>query len=289
MTKLLKAGLFRLKKDISFWLFVFLTIVIALFRIYRSSPDVTLNNVLYDYILYIGFLIAIFVSLFVGKEHSEKIIRNKIIVGHNRTSIYISKLIISICVSILCEVIYMAVMLIASNFIYKDFQMQASQLIMIMLNILLIIIVYCSIFNFITMITSEITIAVVINIIIFFTMFVAEMVVSQTASATKYIINSSYDINGVETIISKELNPNYPGDDKVKLAKTIELILPTGQAQSLLSSAFTDPDVIKHRIYTKEEVEEKVQDLYKMPIYSLILIGVINAIGIYAFSIKELK
>ena len=99
MYKLLKAGWFRLKKDTIFFLFMFLSILIAIFTLikYKTSWGyVILDEIMNEFITYIGLFIAIFVSIFVGKEHSEGIIRNKIIAGHSRMSIYLSNLIIKI-------------------------------------------------------------------------------------------------------------------------------------------------------------------------------------------------
>ena len=82
MHKLLIAGFFRLRKDVIFWLFIFLTIGITIFTLTNNSPsdgDV-LDKFVNDFVIYIGIFIAIFVSIFVGKEYSEGIIRNKIIV-----------------------------------------------------------------------------------------------------------------------------------------------------------------------------------------------------------------
>ena len=288
MIKLLRAGFFRLKKEIMFWLFIIVTIAVAGIRILTTVHYEPLDKFLYDYIIYIGLFIAMFVSVFVGKEHSEGIIRNKIIVGHNRISIYISKLIISIVVSLLCEFIYIAIMYLIGSKIYKPLQMTISQLSIIILNAVLIIITYCSIFNLISMICSEITISVVMCVIIFVIMFVAEMIIGKTANEPKYITSSSWD-NGVRTIISQELNPNYPGDDIVNLAKKIYLLLPQGQAQLITNSKLTDSDEIKEQLYTKEEIEEYIKTIYQMPIYSLIVIGVVNIGGLYLFSKKELK
>ena len=288
MIKLLRADFFRLKKEIMFWLFIIVTILVAGIRILTSAHYELLDKFLYDYIIYIGLFIAMFVSVFVGKEHSEGIIRNKIIVGHNRISIYISKLIISIVVSLLCEFIYIAIMYLIGSKIYKPLQMTISQLSIIILNAVLIIITYCSIFNLISMICSEVTISVVMSVIIFVIMFVAEMIIGKTANEPKYITSSSWD-NGVRTIISQELDPNYPGDDIVNLAKTIELLLPQGQAQLITNSKLTDSDEIKEQLYTKEEIEEYIKTIYQMPIYSLIVIGVVNIGGLYLFSKKELK
>ena len=82
MRKLLKAGFFRLKKDLIFWLFIFLTIGIRVYTLCYSTTleRVRLDTLINKFIQYIGIFIAIFVSIFVGKEHSEGIIRNKIIV-----------------------------------------------------------------------------------------------------------------------------------------------------------------------------------------------------------------
>ena len=293
MIKLLRAGIFRLKKEIMFWLFIIVTILIAGIRILRTTHNILLNQVLYDYIIYIGLFIAMFVSIFVGKEHSEGIIRNKIIVGHSRVSIYLSKLIISILVSLLCEFIYIAIMILIGSHIFEKFEMPISQLSMIMLNVVLIIAVYCSIFNLISMICSEITISVITCVVIFITMFIAQALLGETASIPKYITHSSFDSNGVKSIISQELNPNYPGDDVVKFAETIYLLLPPGQATELTSSEFVESMEIREKLYTKEELVEKLakktENLHKISIYSLILISIINVGGLCLFSKKELK
>lgn len=271
MYKLLRAGFFRLRKDIIFWLFLFLTIGTAGLTIlkYNSSwSEVVLDKVANNFVMYIGLFIAIFVSIFVGKEYSEGIIRNKLIVGHSRMSIYLSKLIICVSASILCELIYIAVVLLIGTPLFGKIQMSLSQFLMSIVDTCLVIIAYCSIFNFITMICSEVTVSTTISILIFIIMFIAEASLGYIANASKYITNSYWE-NGVEQIISQEPDPNYPGDEKVKLAKTIYLFIPQGQA-SKISNIDTEL-------------------LYKMPIYSIILISIINISGIYLFSRKELK
>ena len=83
MYKLLKAGLFRLRREMSFWLFIFLSFGIAIFILFKGFAtynEVMIEKLINEFTLYIGIFIAIFVSMFVGKEHSEGIIRNKIIV-----------------------------------------------------------------------------------------------------------------------------------------------------------------------------------------------------------------
>ena len=263
MYKLLNAGFFRLKKDTIFWLFTFLTIGTAgiiIFKYYSSNAQVILDKIMNEFIMYIGLFISIFISIFVGKEYSEGIIRNKIIVGCSRISIYLSKLVITICASILCELFYIIIILLVGLPLFGKLQMPLSQLAISIINTFLIIIVYCSVFNFITMVCSEITVSI--------GMFIIEAYFGYIANFPKYVTHSYWE-NGIEYISSKEPNPSYPGDQKVKLAKTIDLLIPQGQANEISNM--------------------DVESLYQMPIYSISLIIITNLIGVYLFSRKEFK
>lgn len=271
MYKLLKAGFFRLKKDVIFWLFIFLTIGITIFTLTNYSPldgDI-LDDFINEFVMYIGIFIAIFVSIFVGKEYSEGIIRNKIIVGHSRVSIYFSNLLLSIITSVLCEFIFLAIILLVGIPIYGNLRMPLSDFFMSLLNVVLVIISFCSIFNFIAMICSEITVSTTICILLFIAMFIAQGSFALTANSNKYIEHTFIDENGNRYIISQEPDPNYPGDNVVKAARIIYLSIPQGQANEL-----ADADT---------------EYLYQMPIYSITLICIINIVGVYIFSKKELK
>ena len=270
MIKLLKVGFFRLKKDVIFWLFIFLTIGMAGFTLFRylSNEGVYLDKILNEFIMYIGLFIAIFVSIFVGKEYGQGIIRNKIIVGHSRISIFLSNLIISIVVSLLCELIYLIIVFLIGIPLFGQMQMSFSQFAIVLLNTALVIISFCSIYNFITMICSEITISISICIILFVAMFVAQAALGFTANSRKYIEHAFWD-NGNKYIISQEPDPNYPGDEKVKQARTLYLSIPQGQAMKIGGNDLT---------YSAQ-----------MAISSIILIGVVNIVGVCIFSKKELK
>ncbi len=271
MSKLLNADFFRLRKNIIFWLFIFLTIGasgIILLKYYFSENVVVLDKVINEFIVYIGLLIAIFISLFVGQEYSEGNIKNKIVVGHKRKSIYLSNLIVCVTASILCEIAYIITTSLIGTVLFGNFQMPLTDLVMSILDTFLIIIVYCSIFNFITMICSEITISITVNILLFITIFIVVAALGYVANSPEYLTNSYWE-DGVETIISQEPNPNYPGDLKVNFAKAIYLLIPQGQANDIANL--------------------NMEYIYQMPFYSIILSFTINIIGVYIFSKKELK
>lgn len=270
MIRLLKAGLFRLKKEVLFWIFIFLTIGLAGYGLIKCSSveSVSFDNVVNEFIMYIGLFIAIFVSIFVGKEQSQGIIRNKIIVGHSRLSIFVSNLIISIAVSILCEAIYLVIVISLGTYLFGQLQIQLSQLLLIMLDTMLIIISFCSIFNFVAMICSDITVSTTICMVLFIAMFIAQAALSLTAFSTKYLTNTTFDENG-DIITTQEPDPNYPGDEKVKQARILYLLIPQGQAM--------------------EVGNNDIELLSQMPIYSIFLISIVNFLGIYIFYKKDLK
>ena len=187
-----------------------------------------------------------------------------------------SKLIICITTSILCELIYMLIVLIGGKILNIETKITLKELIICIIDTLLIIILYCSVFNFVSMIFSEATISTIIDVIIFIFFFVMEMYVGSIAYEPKYFEEKFFDADGNETVISQYPNPNYPGDDKVEFAKTVELLIPVGQASMIFNASDEHNN-------TDEGI------LYKILLYSAIEICIINVAGIYIFSKKEIK
>ena len=288
MYKLLNASFYRLRKNKIFLGLVILTIIIATFMLiseyldkvkYSSVFGISSNTtdiLLMKFINIIGFFIAIFTSLFVGAEYSDGTIRNKIVAGHSRKNIYLSNLIVSILVGIFLELIYLIIVLIVSIPIFGLVQMSFLQLVVILLDIIMIIIVYSSIFNFIALICSNITISTVSSLLLILIMFVIDMLLSPTANSTEYIQkNIVMDEQGNVTYEVVK-NEDYPGKLVQTICKTISNFNPVSQAIEISGNKI-------------EMNEEDFNNLKRYPLYSLGLIIIITAIGIYLFNIKELK
>ena len=147
--------------------------------------------------------------------------------------------------------------------------MPLDEFLMSIFNVILIIVSFCSIFNFIAMLCSEITISTTICIILFIAMFIMQGAFSVTANSSQYINQTFVDEYGNTEIVSQTLDPNYPGEEKVKFARAIYLLIPQGQAMEIGTG--------------------DVDYLYVMPFYSIGLIFCFNALGVFIFSRKELK
>ena len=147
--------------------------------------------------------------------------------------------------------------------------MPLSQFLIVILNEFLIMIAFCTIYNFIAMLFSEITISTTICILIFIAMYITSSSLSLVISNKPYVDNIYFGENGEGHIISQTINPNYPGEQKIKIAKTIYYFMPQGQAEEIQNG--------------------KTEYLSKLPFYSITLIGMVNLVGIYLFTKKELK
>lgn len=281
MIRLLHANFYRLKKNKVFIGIIIITIIasfVMVFDTYQGNIanekyNMTKTPIDRTYIIYINiisFLIAIFVSIFVGTDYSDGTIRNKIIVGHSRKNIYLSNLIISIVVGLVLEIIHLTIVTIIGMPLIGKIQMNVLDFLYIILNMILLIIVFSSIFNFISMLCSNVTLSTVGSLLLILIMYVFCMSISVVANSTKELKIQDFDENG--NLITQYIeDKNYPGDFNKNLCKTVINILPTGQAMEL------------------SDVNIDMKEIKIYPLYSLGGIIIINVLGIYMFNKKELK
>lgn len=286
MTRLLKATFFRLIKNKVFWGIVIITIILACFLLFNdilNRGDETnkgIDRILLMYINFIGFFIALFTSLFVGTEYSDGSIRNKIIIGHSRKTIYLANVMTSVWVGILIEMVYMVSVTSIGIPTLGVLQMSMEKFLFIIIDILFIIVSYSSIFTCITLLCSDITVSTVACTILMLVMFVASMALDSTANTTQYYETYETQENG-KVEVYREPNPNYPGDLKKTLAKNILYCIPTGQAYEIVSQLGRQPFQMVD--YMSDD-EIKIASLY-----SLGVTIVVNLFGIYCFKRKDLK
>ena len=114
MSKLLRAGFARLKKDKVFWIGIIFMVVVGLFIPVRNYIDTlesgyesTFDSYFFGFSLFTGVIAAVFVSLFVGKEYSDGTMRNKIVVGHTRSAIYLSNLVVNIVAALITHLAFL--------------------------------------------------------------------------------------------------------------------------------------------------------------------------------------
>jgi len=117
MNGLLTGNLIRLRKNIVFWISLVCAMIGPLYTVlnnwyYKNLWDMSIHaDTAFllssaDYFFMVALAVAI--SLFVGTEFSDNTIRNKLIAGHTRTSVFLSNLIASIIVAVIMYLVSVA-------------------------------------------------------------------------------------------------------------------------------------------------------------------------------------
>lgn len=286
MNKLLRANFFRLIKNKIFWGIIVITLGITSVLLFNTiinnqgETKESIDRLLVMYMYFIGIAMAIFTSLFVGTEYSDGVLRNKIVIGHSRKHIYLADLITSIIVGLCIQLIYMLIVAVIGIPIFGTLQMTIEKFLFVIIDIVFIIITYASIFTCITLLCSDITVSTVSCMILVLIMFIASMALSSTANTMKYRETYIQTENG-EIEVHQKLNPDYPGDLKKNVAKTILYCLPTGQTSQIISQISKKPFQITNYMSDAE--------LKTVFLYSVGVLIVITGVGMYCFKRKDLK
>lgn len=125
MSKLLRADFYRMYNSKKIWLCVAAMIVVAIFFILMQYTamdyKVPFSRVIFLPMTFYGIATAALVSFFIGDDFSDGVIRNKIIAGRSRSSIYLSNLIcgLSACLLVYTLTILLTV-IIGSDYFEND-------------------------------------------------------------------------------------------------------------------------------------------------------------------------
>lgn len=121
MFRLISAGYYRLRKSFCFKIYIECGFLYGVFNVMLRYFDVmqikelvasgemraegynlNLDSTLFDSAMTMLIFSAVFTALFIGREHSDGTMRNKLIVGYGRCAVYLSNLTVCITANIFC-------------------------------------------------------------------------------------------------------------------------------------------------------------------------------------------
>lgn len=276
MNKLLSAGFCRLTKSRVFWAFVILSVVFALYiantryqelTVYKSDP--TLERSLFNIINFIGILMAVFTSIFIGTDYADGTIRNKLIVGHTRTMVYLSNFIISTVAGYIIAAVYILVTCIITIPMLGFATLPVSDLLMASVDCFFLILSFSSLLTMIAMIVSNKTTSAVTCILLMFGLMFVSTYLLNVLSQPKTVTEMVAAGNGEQPVIRDVPNPGYVSGTKRDFYQFAVDFNPAGQALEL--SMLHAPD------------------LKILSVYSGIVIVLTTSCGLYIFRRKDLK
>ena len=248
MRDLLSANLLRLKKNYAFWgamgvsFGLALATVIDVYRVAQTFGGTTsVDAELFKYAAFIGILAAELIPLFFGTEYSNGAIRNKLIVGQSRLSIYFANLITGFAACVLCSAAYMLGCMALGIPLLGWFTQPPALLFTALIGSLLMMAAFCAIFTFVTMNCAKKSTSVVICLLGTFAAFIWAFVIHSMLEAPEFIQGYEMSVNGQVVNAVPEPNPNHLTGLKREVYQLLFDLLPSGQSIQYCSLVLSDP------------------------------------------------
>lgn len=281
MSKLLSANFNRLKRDKIFYIAIIAMLAITIYSSVNSAltvlkyQDINTDNNLtsfdsfyFDFIPIVGVFYAIFISLFLGTEYSEGTIRNKIVLGHTRTNIYLANFITCLAGDI---VIYCAMLIggLAAIPYLGGWQGGTAALLANILIGLFLTAALTAILTMLSMLSTNKAITAVAAILLALVLMIAASSFYNILQEPEFLRDFvSISADGQVVLGDEKPNPAYVSGFVRKLYEFLVIFLPTGQGILMANQEIHFPFEI---------------------IYSTIITVAVNICGIFAFKKKDLK
>lgn len=276
MNNLFSAHFFRLRKSRVFWLgvlFLFLLGILAVCGRYsatlRYQEQALFDDTLFIYPVFIGCCSAVFCSLFTGTEYSDGTIRNKLIAGHSRPSIYLASWLTSFLAAILMALAFLCSYCPLGALLLGAPQASPATLLSSFLVSIFTILAYTSIFHLLSVLLTKRSASAVTCLLVFFGMLILALTIQAKLNAPEFIPEYSVTVGGIVTQETMTLNPKYLQPDARKIYQFFFDVLPAGQSVQLLKLEAAHPLLLA--------------------VYSAALSAITTAAGVVAFQKKNLN
>lgn len=277
MNKLLSAGFSRLWKNIFFWGEILLMSGFIVFILLTNYTDGVKYNICYltdnfwpGCFMVIGIFTALFAAMFLGTEYSDGTIRNKLIAGHSRSSLYLSSLIVCFVSSLfICLGGLLAAFLLGIP-LFGPLTKPLSHTMALLGIGIMTVAAFSALFTMIAMLASNKTVSAVLCILGFFLLLTAAIYVGMRLDEPE-ICEGFYEMTANGDILPGKPypNPHYLRGTARAVFVFFQDFLPTGQGFQLAG--------------------QNMQPRIILPLYSLLLTITTTLIGIFVFQRKDLK
>lgn len=248
MRKLLSANFSRLWRDKIFWICMGTMLIYSVVYMLNGCRQATVDLAEYNYSIdeyyfhfafLIGMFCALFSSMFLGTEYSDGTIRNKIVVGHTKTDIYIASLITTITATLLMMLVWLAGALVAIPAL-GVWKMAVSQLFLYLLIAALFIMAFSGICTFVCLIFTNKAYIAVISMLLILGLLVLAGMLYNGLSQPETISGVQLTVNGLE-MSEPSPNPNYVSGAMRDVYEFMLDFLPTGQGLKVWQLEVVNP------------------------------------------------
>ncbi len=275
MIKLLSANFSRLIKDKVFWIGIAVMLAVGILLPVMGYADArrygyvaNIDGRFFTCSMFVGVIVAIFCSLYIGTEYSDGTIRNKIVIGHKRYSIYLANFITVATVGVAMCAAYFIAHLCLGLPLLGAFVSDAKTVVLFVLVVLLFTCAFSSIFVCVSMLCSNKAVSAIVCVLFAVAIVLIGLMLNGMLEAPRTVSSYVMGEDGVP-VIAEIPNPKYLDGAMRAFVQTVYDILPGGQVMQCLLL--------------------KAANLELLPVYSLIIAGLTTGAGVFFFQRKELK
>jgi len=283
MRKLLRADFARMKKSKVFWGGMIVLAVFGLMIIsdnYLQSlkygtpfqaPDIIFQNT-----PLLGIVSAVYCSIFTGTEYDNGTIRNKLMVGKTRGSIYLSNFACCMAAGMIQATVSVLSVLAVCFLLTGRLDMGLRHFLQVSAVMLFVCMAYMSVYHLFSMLIASRSYASIVNILLAFSFLILATYLFSRLGEPEMINNWSYTEDGVMVLTESDLvpNPNYiSGRQRVVFQYLVD-ILPGGQNYQIANFSMHEA-ILQHPAL--------------LCFYSAAITVIMNVTGIFMFHRKDVK
>lgn len=279
MSRLLNVNFSRMWKNKLFWGEILCMFALGIFFVVtvyqvgqQTGEQMDLDSSLQGYPMLIGFLCALFCGVFGGTEYSDGTIRNKLIAGHTRWSVYLSSLIVHVVEVFLCLVSFLLADLALGLPLFGGFMGDGRMIVIMLAGSVVTMLAYSAIFTLISMLCQSKTMGICFCLILYCVLFFTAMNIAQRLEEPEVLEGYTYMTDaGVSEHEDSQPNPRYLTGTKREVYEFFNDFLPCNQMYQ----------------YTNTMMD--VSDVGRLMLYSLGIVIVVTAAGIFVFRKKDVR
>lgn len=280
MSDLLRAGFCRYGKSVVFWLMLIFSLILGLIIGATADSSESFSG---GSFMVLFLITAIQISLIVGTEFSNGIVRNKLIAGHGKGKVFLFELLLSLIFTTVLFIVYYGAFIIFNAGIFRN--TEAGDIAAVAVGIWLMHLSFAVICTAVCFfIPHHTAIAAIVNIILIIVMQFSAIVLYDKFSEPERTYVYLPDETGTYYAADNGPNPYYIPRDSAKYAvlHAAYYLMPCGQSVDYNWA-------MSELWYNRPPNEKYMEDLKTAPVHSLAAIGLFTAAGLIYFRRKNLR
>ena len=252
MRNLLSAGFARLWRSWTLWLscaFLAAATVISIWTRYSERIQYgyssNLDTAFLGYVLFIAFLIPIVCAMFIGTDYADGTLRNKMVCGHSKNSLYLSNLILcSVGSLIMCTAAVVPGLCVGLPLL-GGFEMGWTRAVLFFAGVYTLSLAWTALFTFLNMLVSSRTITAAVAMLLSLSLLMAGTYLEGRLEAMPTVPGYTLTVNGELALTEESPNPAYvpegPARDAIQFLSDFT---PGGQTLQHINQRAKRPDLL---------------------------------------------